>query len=187
MATFFAATSLPHFSLLPAFSQATSIPAQTSPVSSNPSLAQTQIAQSSDPQTAPTVDATPEPTTTTRTLTEAEVMAVLGPVLWIVGIVSLLTYLFVSYCLMKIAEKLDVPNAWLAWVPIASLYTLVKCANKPGWWTVLFFIPIVSFIIAILVFIAIPERLNKSPLLILLLLFVPIIGAFAYFGVLAFS
>jgi hypothetical protein len=187
LTAFFAAIALHHGA--PAYSQAASIPAQISQTTSSPLSSQNQIAQS-DPPTAPAADPAPESTInprTTLTEAEAELLAKIGPYLWLIGAFSVVTYVFVSYCSMKIAEKLDVPNAWLAWVPIASIYILVKSAGKPGWWTILFFIPLVNLIISILVFVAIPERLNKSQLLTLLLFFLPLIGFFAYFGVLAFS
>ena len=87
---------------------------------------------------------------------------------------------------MKIADKLDIPNSWLAWIPIAQIWVMVRAAGKPGWWLVLFFIPLVNFVIGLIVLFGIPTSLNKSPLYGLLI-FVPILGVFLYFGLLAFT
>ncbi|MFC2021574.1 DUF5684 domain-containing protein [Chloroflexota bacterium] len=43
------------------------------------------------------------------------------------------------------------PNPWLAWVPIASIYPMCKVANKLGWWTILFFIPLVNIVFGIII------------------------------------
>ncbi|MFN4788738.1 MAG: DUF5684 domain-containing protein [Pseudanabaena sp.] len=87
---------------------------------------------------------------------------------------------------MKIADKLDISNSWLSWVPIAQIWVMVRAAGKPGWWLILFFIPFVNLVISLIVLFGIPTSLNKSALYGLLI-FVPILGVFLYFGLLAFT
>ncbi|BBC25455.1 DUF5684 domain-containing protein [Pseudanabaena sp. ABRG5-3] len=132
------------------------------------------IAQSSDPTTV-----------NYDSLTE-EQKALADKILLFAGTFGLVAYLFTSFCLMKIADKLDIPNSWLSWVPIAQIWVMVRAAGKPGWWLILFFIPLVNFVIGLIVFFSIPTSLNKSSLYGLLI-FVPILGVFLYFGLLAFT
>ncbi len=95
-------------------------------------------------------------------------------------------YAFGSYTLMVIGNRLNVANAWLAWVPIASSWVFVKAAGKPGWWLILLFIPLVNFVIALILIFAIPPRLGKSALWGLVI-FVPLLGVLFYQGYLAFT
>jgi uncharacterized membrane protein YhaH (DUF805 family) len=87
---------------------------------------------------------------------------------------------------MKIADKLEIPNSWLAWIPIAQIWVMVRAAGKPGWWLILFFIPLVNFVIGLIVLFTIPTSLGKSSLYGLLP-FIPVLGVFLYFGLLAFT
>lgn len=103
--------------------------------------------------------------------------------LWLIAIVL---YAFFSYTLMVIGQKLSVPNAWLAWIPIANIWVMCRAAGKPGWWVILFFIPLVNLIFALWVIFAIPPRLGKSRWLGLLI-FLPLVGALIYYGILAFT
>lgn len=48
----------------------------------------------------------------------------------------------------KIFEKAG-EAGWQAIIPIYSLYILLKIVGKPGWWLLLFLIPVVNFIFAI--------------------------------------
>ncbi len=118
-------------------------------------------------------------------LTEEE-KALFNKIILFASIFGLVVYVFTSFCLMKIADKLEIPNSWLAWIPIAQIWVMVRAAGKPGWWLILFFIPLVNFVIGLIVFFSIPTSLNKSSLYGLLL-FVPILGVFLYFGLLAFT
>jgi hypothetical protein len=102
------------------------------------------------------------------------------------GLIAVALYAFFSYTLMVIGEKLNVPNAWLAWIPIANIWVMCRAAGKPGWWVLLFFIPLVNLIFGIWVIFAIPPRLNKSRWLGLLV-FLPVLGALLYSGILAFT
>ena len=118
-------------------------------------------------------------------LTDEE-KAVFNRIMLFAGTFGFIAYVFTSFCLMKIADKLEIPNSWLAWIPIAQIWVMVRAAGKPGWWLVLFFIPLVNFIIGLIVLFSIPTSLNKSSLYGLLV-FVPILGVFLYFGLLAFT
>jgi hypothetical protein len=106
------------------------------------------------------------------------------------GIVNLILFLgfyaFGSYTSMVIANKLNVPNAWLAWIPLLSVWVFVKSAGKPWWWILLLFVPLVNIVCFLIMIFAIPPRLGK-PALWGLIMFLPIIGYLVYYGLLAFT
>ncbi|MEM3113056.1 MAG: hypothetical protein QXI33_01380 [Candidatus Pacearchaeota archaeon] len=54
-----------------------------------------------------------------------------------------------SLALMKIAKKLKVKNAWLAWIPVANFYILTQTAKQNGLWTLLFIGIIIPWIAGI--------------------------------------
>lgn len=100
-------------------------------------------------------------------------------VLWVA------VYVWIALCLYIIAKKTNTENAWLAWIPIANIYLMCKVAGKPGWWTILFFIPVVNIIFAIIVWMAIAQVRGK-PSWLGILMIIPIVN-FIIPGILAFS
>ncbi len=97
----------------------------------------------------------------------------------------LVFYVYFSFCIMKIAQKLGVENAWLAWIPIVNIWVLVQCAGKEWWWILLMFIPIANIVAAIVIWMAIAERRGK-PSWLGILMIVPIANLIIP-GYLAFS
>ena len=80
----------------------------------------------------------------------------------------------------KVFEKAGEPG-WAAIVPIYNLIVLLKIAGKPAWWIVLFLIPIVSLVIAIIHSIALAKAFGKGGgfavgLLLLGFIFYPILA-----------
>jgi magnesium-transporting ATPase (P-type) len=75
--------------------------------------------------------------------------------------VVIAVYVFYAICLMKIANKTNTPNSWLAWIPIANLVLMLQIAKKPLWWIILFIIPLVNIVISILVWMGISKELGK--------------------------
>lgn len=65
-------------------------------------------------------------------------------------IISLIILAFYLYCGWKLFVKAGQPG-WASLIPIYNVYILLKIVGKPGWWLLLFFIPLVNFIIAIIV------------------------------------
>ena len=111
------------------------------------------------------------------------ILAALFTGIWLV--IGIATYVWMALCLQIIARKTATPNTWLAWIPIANIYLMCKVAGKPGWWTVLFFIPIANIVFAILVWMKIAEARNQPGWLGILTI-IPI-GNFVIPGILAFS
>jgi len=82
--------------------------------------------------------------------------------------------------LWKVFVKAGEPG-WAAIVPIYNIFVLLKIAGKPAWWFILMLIPIVNFIVAIIVCIALAERFGKGAgfgvgLALLGIIFFPILG-----------
>lgn len=50
----------------------------------------------------------------------------------------------------KIFDKAGQPG-WAAIVPIYNVYVMLKVVNRPGWWLLLYLIPVVNVIIHIIV------------------------------------
>ena len=72
---------------------------------------------------------------------------------------------------------------WLAIIPIANTFVMCKVGQKPGWWFVLFIIPIVNIVIAILVYDGVAKGFGKSSGFTVGLIFLP----FIFFPILAFG
>ncbi|PIR86623.1 MAG: hypothetical protein COU11_04795 [Candidatus Harrisonbacteria bacterium CG10_big_fil_rev_8_21_14_0_10_49_15] len=83
----------------------------------------------------------------------------LGPILAL--IIALGFYLFIAYCLFRIAEKTNTPDRWMAWVPIIQIFLLLKIARKPAWWFLGFLIPLVNLIVVVIVWMEIAIAVNK--------------------------
>ncbi|MGB7055620.1 MAG: DUF5684 domain-containing protein [bacterium] len=97
----------------------------------------------------------------------------------------LIIYIYYAICLMIIANKTNTPNSWLAWIPIANIYLMCKVAGKPGWWVILFFIPFVNIVIAIIVWMKVAEA-RKKPGWVGILMIIPFVNLIIP-GYLAFS
>jgi hypothetical protein len=95
-------------------------------------------------------------------------------------LVFLALLLVVLIGMWKVFVKAGQPG-WGSIIPIFNAYCLVKIAGKPGWWLLLFFIPLVNLIITILVCIGISRNFGKGDgfafgLVFLPFIFYPILG-----------
>lgn len=82
----------------------------------------------------------------------------------------------------KVFTKAGQPG-WASLVPIFNFYVLIKIADRPGWWIVLCFIPLVSLIPAIIVPYEVGQKFGKGLGFGLGLVFLP----FVFFPILGFS
>jgi len=116
--------------------------------------------------------------TYTVTTTEAAAggMGLFGTILYIALIV------FSIIIMWKVYVKAGQPG-WGCIIPIYNIYLLMKIAGRPGWWLLLFFIPIVNLVIAIIVMIDIAKRFGKGTGFGIGLVFLNII----FFAILAFD
>lgn len=61
----------------------------------------------------------------------------------------------------KTFQKAGHPG-WAAIVPVYNTYILLKIADKPAWWLLMYFIPFVNIIISILVCVDVAKAFGKS-------------------------
>ena len=94
-------------------------------------------------------------------------------------------YAYFSYSLQVIARKTSTPDGWMAWIPIINIYLMCKIAGRPGWWLILFLIPLINIIIAVILWMGLAEKRGKPGWLGILML-IPIINIIIP-GYLAFS
>ena len=89
---------------------------------------------------------------------------------------------FIIVSLWKVFVKAGQPG-WGAIIPIYNAYLLLKIAGRPGWWLLLWLIPIVNIIIAIVVSIDIAGKFGKGTGFGIGLAFL----GFIFYPILAFS
>jgi uncharacterized membrane protein YhaH (DUF805 family) len=80
----------------------------------------------------------------------------------------------------KVYAKAEQPG-WGALIPIYNVYLMLKIAGRPGWWLLLFMIPFVNWIMAIVVSIDIAKSFGKGAgyglgLAFLSFVFYPLLG-----------
>jgi hypothetical protein len=80
-----------------------------------------------------------------------------GPILLVA--LALLVVLVAGF--WKMFEKAGQPG-WTAIVPIYNVYIMLKIVGRPGWWLILFFIPLVNLVINIIVAIDIAKAFGQS-------------------------
>ena len=101
-------------------------------------------------------------------------MSILLPLIWL----ALIVLIFAGF--WKVFVKAGHPG-WAAIVPIYNLYILTKIAGRPWWWMLLFLVPIVSLVIAIIISIDVAKAFGKGTgfgvgLALLSAIFYPILG-----------
>jgi Family of unknown function (DUF5684) len=88
-------------------------------------------------------------------------IAALGGMLVFMLVICLAMYVYLALALQTIANKTNTANGWLAWIPILNIFLMLNVAKKPLWWFILFLIPLVNIVIAILVWMGVAEARNK--------------------------
>jgi hypothetical protein len=105
-----------------------------------------------------------------------------GLVLGVIVIIELAVVIITIVGLWKIFEKAGEPG-WAAIIPIYNFIVMLKIAEKPIWWIILAFIPIISLVPAILVPLAIANNFGKDTLYGIGMIFLP----FIFYPLLGFS
>jgi hypothetical protein len=91
---------------------------------------------------------------------------------------ALVVFVFAAY--WKVYEKAGQPG-WAAIIPIYNIYIMTKIGGKPGWWTIMCFIPLVNIIFLIWLTNMISKSFGKDEgftvgLVLLAFIFYPILG-----------
>lgn len=98
--------------------------------------------------------------------------------LWI--IICIVFAVIVIAGIWKTFQKANQPG-WACIVPIYNMYVMLKIGGKPGWWLILFFIPLVNIIFMIWTYNMISKSFGKDEgftigLVLLGFIFWPILG-----------
>lgn len=96
------------------------------------------------------------------------------------GLVMFVLMLVVIAGMWKVFTKAGQPG-WACLIPIYNIVVLLQIVNKPIWWVILLFIPLVNLVIMIMVSIELAKAFNKGTgfgvgLLFLPMIFYPILG-----------
>lgn len=106
-------------------------------------------------------------------------------VIWVIY-VGILALLLVA--MWKVFTKAGKPG-WGSIIPIYNIVLLCDIAGKPGWWVLLYFIPLLNIVIGIIVSIGVAQNFGKGTgfglgLAFLSVIFYPILafGSAGYTG-----
>jgi hypothetical protein len=91
----------------------------------------------------------------------------------VLGIMLAFTVLQLA-ALWRIFDKAARPG-WTALIPVYNAYVLLKIAGRPGWWLVLYFIPFVNVVIAVIAVYELSKSFGHGGAFTLGLLFLPLI------------
>ncbi len=86
------------------------------------------------------------------------ILAVTLIFLGIWGIIMLPLHIYFALTLMVTANKLEVKNAWIAWIPIINFILVFKCAGLSPWLFLLMLVPLVNLIVFVYAYMKIAER-----------------------------
>jgi hypothetical protein len=102
-----------------------------------------------------------------------------GALIFII-LVSLAIAAFYLYCNWRLFQKAG-REGWESIIPIYSQYVMLKFVGKPGWWLLLYFIPIVNIIFIIWTYNMLSKSFGKDEgftvgLLLLGFIFLPVLA-----------
>lgn len=79
------------------------------------------------------------------------------------GFIGLVFAVLIIVGVWKVFTKAGKPG-WASIIPLYNIYVLLEIVGRPGWWLLLFFIPFVNIVIAIIVNIDLAKSFGKSVL-----------------------
>lgn len=91
------------------------------------------------------------------------------------SLLGLVAYFVIVVGLWKTFRKAGEPG-WPAIIPFLNFYYMVKISGRPGWWFLLFFVPILNIVIWLMVAMDTAYAFGKSNVYGILLFFLPWIG-----------
>ncbi|MEE8251809.1 MAG: DUF5684 domain-containing protein [Gemmatimonadales bacterium] len=77
------------------------------------------------------------------------------------GLIALGIVLTVFIAAWKVFVKADKPG-WAIFVPFYNAYVMLKIVGRPGWWLILFIIPLVNVVISAIVYIDLAKSFGKG-------------------------
>ena len=109
------------------------------------------------------------------------IFASIGALAGVIPILLLLAvWLILIVGIWKVFVKGGQPG-WACLIPIYNLYCLIKIAGKEWWWLLLFLVPLVNIVLAVMLVVAISRNFGKGGgfavgLIFLPWIFYPILG-----------
>jgi hypothetical protein len=79
----------------------------------------------------------------------------------VAGGTSLFWYLVTAIGLWPMLTKAGMPG-WGALIPIYNVYLQIKLAFRPGWWLILYIVPLVNVVVAIAVALGVARAFGKG-------------------------
>ena len=79
----------------------------------------------------------------------------------VLGIIYVAVFVFFIVVMWKVYAKAGKPG-WTSIIPIYNIYVLMKIINRPGWWVLLYFIPLVNIVISLINAIDLAKVFGKS-------------------------
>jgi hypothetical protein len=70
---------------------------------------------------------------------------------------------FFTVCYWRIFQKAG-EKGWKSLIPIYNVWIELKIINRPGWWLILYLIPLVNIVVALIVSIDMAKAFGKSTL-----------------------
>jgi hypothetical protein len=97
--------------------------------------------------------------------------------LFIIGFIVFVVMVVAGW---KIFEKAGKPG-WAIIIPIYNIIVLLEIVGRPIWWIILFLIPVVNIVIAVIVYIELAKSFGKSAgfgigIILLPIVFYPILA-----------
>ncbi len=71
-------------------------------------------------------------------------------------------YIYFAVALQRMAKKINIQDDWFAWIPVLNLVLVLRIANRPAWWIVLLFIPIIQVIVSVIVWMDVAKAMGKE-------------------------
>ena len=103
-------------------------------------------------------------------------------ILLVISLLALIISLVTVISYWKIFEKAGQPG-WTSVIPVYNTIVLLKISQKPEWWVILYFIPLVNTVIHIIVSIALAECFQKDTGFALGIILIPLV----FYPILAFG
>jgi hypothetical protein len=103
-----------------------------------------------------------------------------GAIFGVVIVYAIVMVFLVLIPAWRVFAKAGQPG-WGSLIPIYNIYLMCKICGRPGWWLLLFLVPIANFIVMIILCIDLAKVFGKSAgfavgLILLGFIFLPILG-----------
>lgn len=94
---------------------------------------------------------------------------------WFLALIYFVILVVMFAAVWAVFDKASKPG-WGALIPFYNTYLTIKIAGRPGWWLVLYFIPVVDIVIHFIVMHDLAKAFGKGVGYMLLLIFLPFLG-----------